>query len=651
MATLSEALIVARQHHRAGRLEAAAQLYRRILDAAPDEPDALHLLGLVLHAQGDSAAAVELIRRALALDPPAATVYATNLAVVYRAQDNLPAAIAAYRDALRRSPEHVPAQDGLARTLHAAGQLAAAVQEYSRLLELTPTAAEAWNSYGLCLQDTGRSAEAIHCYRQALHLDPALFAAGNNLGNALQESGRLAEALTAYRQALAWRPDSADVYCNLGNTLLMAGDVDAAATSFERAMALDPADATAHSSRLLTMQYQPGVTAAELATAHREFERRHAARLLPANRAKFVRGASGAPLRLGFVSPNLCQHAVGSFLVGVLEHLEPAAAQTICYSDIAGGDQLTARLQRAAAAWHTVAGWSDARLAQQIQSDQIDVLFDLAGHTGRNRLLVFARRPAPVQITWMGYPGTTGLSALDFILADTAQIPPGEEDCYCERVLRLPGGYVCYDPPSYAPDVGPPPADGAGHITFGSFSNLAKITPPVVAAWAEILRRVPGSRLLVKYWGLDDAATRARYAALFAQHGIAAERLMLERVAPHAALLACYNRVDLALGTFPYSGGLTTCEALWMGVPVVTFPGATFAGRHACSHLRHLGFTETIAADLAGYIARAVELASDRSRLAELRKNLRPRMAAAPLCDGRRFAGELVAALRSIKYE
>jgi predicted O-linked N-acetylglucosamine transferase (SPINDLY family) len=319
----------------------------------------------------------------------------------------------------------------------------------------------------------------------------------------------------------------------------------------------------------------------------------------------------------------------------------------VCYSDRAAKDDVTARFQAVAALWRDVASWSDDRLAEQIRADRIDILFDLAGHTAKNRLLAFARRPAPIQITWAGYVGTTGLAAMDYILADRHEIPPEAEAHYREKVLRMPDGYICYDPPAYAPAVTDLPALRRGYVTFGSFNNPAKLSTPILELWAKVLQRLPTARLLLKYKGMDNPALGERVRAILAGQGVEAERLELQGDSPHADLLAQYNTVDIALDTFPYNGGLTTCEALWMGAPVITLPGETFASRHSLSHLSGVGLTEMVACDQGDYVGLAVALAQDLPRLAALRAGLRPRMAASPLCDGPRFATNLLALLRA----
>ncbi len=490
--------------------------------------------------------------------------------------------------------------------------------------------------------------EAIACYRRALELKPDHIEALNNLGNALKAGGKLGEAIACYRRALELKPDFADAHNNLGNALRDGGDLDEALACYRRALELKPDYAAAHSNLLYSLQYRTGVTPSALAEAHAEYDRRHAAPLYGVvARHEEIRDPQGR-IRLGFVSPDLARHPVGYFLVRVLENLDWDRHETVCYSDRTVKDSLTHRLEAAATRWRDVHGMDHERLAEQIRADRIDILFDLAGHTASNRLLVFARKPAPIQISWIGYEGTTGLAAMDYLLADHLMIPPGSERHYRETVLRMPDGYLCYDPPETAPAVGPPPSLKQGSATFGSFNNPAKITPEVVAVWARILHAAPTARLVMKYRGLGDEAVKKRFLDLFAAHGVGPHRLDLLPSSSYTDYLATFHRVDVALDPFPFSGSTITCESLWMGVPVVTWPGETFAGRHSLSHLSNVGLTETIARDPDGYVERAIAMAGDPVRLSALRSGLRERMAASPLCDGKRFAGHLMSLLQNV---
>ncbi|MGO9109004.1 MAG: tetratricopeptide repeat protein [Thermoguttaceae bacterium] len=613
MPTNPKALAFAIQHHQAGRLHAAERIYRQVLEAEPNHAEAIHLLGVIAYQVGNPDEALARYRRALELMPDLAGAH-INLGNALRDQGNLDEALDCYRQALELEPDFVGAHYNLGIALKEQGKLNEAVTCDRRALELEPGFAEAHNNLGNALRDQGKLDEAVACYHRALELKPNFTAAYSNLGVACKEQGNLDEALACYRQALELKPDFAEVHSNL----------------------------------LFTLQYCAGVTLATLAEAHAEYDRRYAAPLRGAIPQHENVHDNHRRLRLGFVSPDLGRHPVGYFLIRVLENLNQEQHETICYSDRIINDDLTYRLRAAATQWHDVAGMSDQQLAEQIRADRIDILFDLAGHTAHNRLLVFARKPAPIQITWIGYEGTTGLTAMDYLLADRHVVPEGSQRYYREHVLRMPDGYLCYDSQAAAPPVGPLPVLEKGYVTFGSFNNLAKITPDVVAVWAEILRRSPTSRLVLKYLGLGDPTVKRRYLDLFASRDVTPQRLELLPSSSYAEYLATYHQVDVALDPFPFSGSVTTCEALWMGVPVVTAPFGTFASRHSLSHLSNVGLTETIAHDLDEYVELAVSLAGDLTRLTALRAGLRQRMAASPLCDGKRFATNLASMLHEV---
>ncbi len=569
-------------------------------------------------------------------------------AIEHQHAGRLQAAAELLTQVLQTEPDQVDVLHRLGRLDYQLGRVPEAIAAYRRAVELEPEFAEAHYDLGNALKAEGKLHHAAASYRQAVEHDPSHAGAHANLGLVLADVGKLDEAVACCRRALALKPDCAEVYCHLGKALKYLGRLDEAIASYRRALELKPDYAKAHSNLLFGLQYRAGVTPAELAEAHAAFDLQHAASLrssiVPRESARDPAG----PLRLGFVSPDLGRHPVGYFLVPVLENLAPEQAETVVYSDRTFKDDMTVRLQAAASEWHDVFRLSNEALAERIRADGIDVLFDLAGHTRDGRLLVFAHKPAPVQVTWAGYAGTTGLRAMDYILADRFEIPPGAECYYQERVLRMPDGYVCYDPPAYAPPVIPLPAAGRGVVSFGCFNNLAKLTPQVVEVWARILRRTPGSQLVLKYRGGDERSVVERFVALFAAHKVDRQRLVFLGSSLHTELLFAYQQIDIALDPFPYSGGLTTCEALWMGVPVVTCPFDTFASRHSLSHLSNVGLTETIARDLDEYVGIAVSLANDETRLAELRTGLRERMARSPLCDGKRFATNLVRLLREV---
>jgi predicted O-linked N-acetylglucosamine transferase (SPINDLY family) len=635
-----------------GRLDEAVATLRQAIALGPELAEAHTNLGNALREQGRLDEAIPAHDRAIALKPGYAEAH-SNRGVALAESGRLDEAIGAFQKAIALRPEYPEAFRNLGLALIGRGRLGEAIAALERALALRPNYAEAHAALGNALHKMERFDEAIAFYHRALELNPDDAEAHSNLGVALRHAGRLAESADALGRALALQSDRAETHNNLGSTLLAQGDRDGALAAYQRALTLKPDYAAAHSNALLCMQYRPGVSCAGLAQAHAAWDERHAAPL----RAEWKPWAPDRdrdperPLRLGFVSADLRRHPVGYFLVPFLENLDPDRFRAVCYYSRAVRDDLADRIAAASNTWRDVGGMSDAELAECIRADRIDILFDLAGHTAGNRLLVFARKPAPLQMSWIGYVGTTGLEAIDYLIADRFHVPPGAEVHYREPVLRMPDGYVCFDPPSEAPEVGPLPALERGFVTFGSFNNVAKITPEVITRWAAIVRRAPGSRLLLVTPALDDRPTRERIGAEFAAAGVDADRLELRGALPRADLLAAYNTIDLALDTFPYSGGLTTCEALWMGVPVVTCPGETFAGRHSLSHLSSVGLIATVTLDSNTYVARALELGSDLPRLAALRAELRARMAGSSLCDGARFAQHLMALLQQVWRE
>ena len=352
-------------------------------------------------------------------------------------------------------------------------------------------------------------------------------------------------------------------------------------------------------------------------------------------------------LRVGYVSADFGRHPIGYFLSPVLASHDRTRVETYCYSHRTTEDDLTIKLKNSADHWRCTVGINDDDLADIITADQIDILVDLSGHTGGNRLRVFARKPAPVQATWAGYVGTTGLSAIDYLISDWQETPPGSERWHVETPIRLPDCYVCYEPPEYAPVSSALPALLNGYVTFGSFNNLAKMNNDVIALWSQILQHVTDSRLLLITRELNDLDTRKSLTKEFTRFGVA-NRVTLSGSLPHAELLSAYNRVDIALDPFPYSGGLTTLESLWMGVPVVTLGGERFSSRHSLSHLTAVGLPEFITTGPDTYLSSAASHAADLVKLADLRRHLRARMAVSPLCDAIRFTQNLEAAFRQM---
>jgi protein O-GlcNAc transferase len=630
-----------------GRNEEAAACFKRALALKPEQVEVLNNLGAVLADMGKVEEAEACYRRAIALKPAFVVPY-NNLANLLQARGRHSDAIAYYERGLRIDPKLPELHNNLGNALKSVGKLDRAEACFRRSLELRPNFAVAHNNLASTLQARGKLEAARASYRHALALDPNFAEAYSNLGNAVRELGRLREAEDAYRRCLALMPNSVEALNNLGTVLKDSGRFKEAETTLRQALSLRPDFDVAYHNLLMCMQYDPSVAPKALLEAHREFDRRFALPLLPASPQHGNEPVPDRRLRIGYVSGDMARHPVGHFLAPVLAAHDRRQVEIFAYSDRLTEDDMTVQLRSQCDHWRRIVDLDDEALAKRVRADRIDVLVDLSGHTADNRLLAFARKPAPVQVSWAGYVGTTGMSAIDYLISDEQETPKGCEGESVEKVVRLPDCYVCYSPPSYAPDVGPLPALKAGHVTFGCFNNLTKVNSSVVALWADLLAQLPEARLMLKTHQLDDAGMRSQYADLFASHGVDPGRVNFQGRSPHRALLLAYNEIDIALDPFPYSGGLTTLESLWMGVPVVTKRGDRFAARHSASHLTAAGLPELIAPDPAGYVATARGLAENLQCLAELRSGLRARMAASPLCDGARFARNLEAAYRAI---
>ena len=553
-----------------------------------------------------------------------------------------------YRNILAVQPGHLPALRALGGIALQAGhhELAAAC--------LAKAAERKKDDVGLQLQlaqalaGLGRLEDSLSALRRVLRLKPKLLTAQLLSGANYGRLGQADAAIAHFRRALQIEPACAEAHVNLGSALLLKGCLAPAIEHYRRAIALAPESAALHANYVPSLNYLPEATGVTIAAAAQRW-----ARLIPRRaRGTAWHGAAGAErrLRIGYVSADLRDHPVAYFLESVLAAADRTALETICYSNLRDEDATSARLRRSVDQWRPIHGQGDDSVAAAIRRDGIDILVDLSGHTAGSRLPVFADKPAPVQCSWLGYFGTTGLAEIDYILADRFVIPPADEAFYSETVLRLPDSYLCFTPPREAPLVGPLRAAGAP-VTFGCFNNLLKINAAVVAAWSAILAAVPESRLLLKTRQLDDPALGAALAEQFAAHGIVRERIICTGGAPRAALLAAYGDVDIALDPFPYGGGTTTVEALWMGVAVISLRGDRFTARVGDSILTTIGLSELVAGSVANYVAQASLLAHDRPRLAALRAGLRDRLAASPLCDAAKFARNLETAYRRMWRE
>jgi predicted O-linked N-acetylglucosamine transferase (SPINDLY family) len=747
MRTIAEALTTASQHHRAGRLREAETIYREILAADPNQPDAWRLLGLVACQVGRYPAAVECIQRALALLPDwpqahfdlgnawkdqgkldeaiacyqralhlepnyaevhnnlglvwadrgdldravecyqralaqkpdyahthnnlgnvlclqgksdeAAACYDralqiqpdnpdahNNLGNIFKAQGKLDDAAACYQRALQLNPGFAEVHNNLGSLFLVQGRLEAAAECYGQALRLKPGYAEAHSNLGNVFKDRGDLDKAESCYRRALELNPDYALAHYNLGLVCQDQGNLDEAVASYRQAVRLEPGYAEAHNNLGNALKDRGDLDEAIACFRRAGERKPDVCTAHSNLLYTLLFHCNSDARAIFEGHRLWNRRFAEPLATLVQPHLNDRSSNRRLRVGYVSPDFRDHAQSFFITPLLSAHDQKNFEIYCYADVARPDEVTARLRPLANGWRDIAGLADEQVARLIRQDRIDILVDLTMHMAGNRLLVFARKPAPVQITWLAYPGTTGLSTIDYRLTDPYIDPPGlHDDDYSEESVRLPDTFWCYDPLASEPAPSALPALENGCITFGCLNNFCKVNDSVLKLWAQVLKAVHESRLFLL---VPEGSARRHTWEFLRGEGVRRDRVTIVNKQPRPSYLEVYNIIDIALDTFPYNGHTTSLDAFWMGVPVVTLVGATPVGRAGLSLLTNLGLPELVANTAEEFVSKAVAMASDSPQLCELRATLRDRLRASPLMDAPRFARAIEAAYREM---
>lgn len=593
------------------------------------------------------------------------------------------AAEKALRELLLMNPTDGEAADTLGDLLLRQGRVDEAEACFRRNVALHPNSARAHSNLGAALLARGeQQAEAVACFERATQLDPKFAKGYNCLGNALRSSGRMFDAILAFQKALALQPDCAGTLNDLGVVYENCLNYREAKACFEKALKIEPQHplalnnlakvvrdqgcieesielfrkameakhdyAFAHSNMLFTLHYQPVLDPGQLLNEHKEWAKRHAppdiARSHHSNNADPDR-----PLRIGYLTPDIRDHSVAYFLEAILDAHDREQVRPYAYAQVMNPDETTARMKPKFEVYRSTVGRSDEDVVRMALEDQIDIMVDLAGHTASNRLPVMARRPAPIQVTYLGYPDTTGMSVVDYRVTDALADPEGQDVFYTEKLVRLPECFLCYRPPEEAPAVRPPPVLTSGNITFGSFNSLHKVNVDVVRTWAMLLQRVPGSRLLLKSGALQESGIRDRYFGLFADCHIGRDRIVLVSWEPgRSDHLALYGEVDIGLDPFPYHGTTTTCEALWMGVPVVTRRGLVHSSRVGCSLLHQVGLDDLVAQDEEGYLDIAARLAADPQRLASLRTELRTRMKQSVLCNKAVFTRNLEQAYRTM---
>lgn len=632
-----------------GRLDEAAASYREAVAGNPGQAEAHFGLGLALQALGQMEPALASLQQAARLRPTHGPTH-EQLGAILLAAGRPEEAVACLMQAVQCQPELAAAHCHLANALADLGRHAQAIPHFGQALALGFDHAEVRANLGVALMASGRPEEAVIALQRAAEMQPGQWLIHNNLGNAHLALNQVLQAQAAYQRALDLAPDAWLVHSNLGHLLKTMGQPEPALRHLEQARALAPERPALHSQVMFVRQYlHPEAPSERIVQARRFAE-------LAGRLATPYTHWPQAPqpdrcLRIGFVSGDLRLHPVGYFIESVLKALAaPSAGRPIlfAYANQRESDGLTQRLKGCFEGWREVAGMDDAALAACIRADGIDVLVDLAGHTQNNRLTVFAWKPAPVQVSWLGYCATTGLPAIDAFIADPWMAPPGAELAFVERLVRLPETFLCFTPPEADVAVGPLPALAGGGVRFGCFNHLAKINDDVVALWSAILRALPQSRLVLQSQALQDDEMRERTRRRFAGLGVEPQRLWLQGPQARADYLAAYRQIDIALDPFPYPGGTTSLEALWMGVPVLTLQGATALSRQGSSILHNMGLPGWVAANAEEYLSLALQHAADLPALAALRQGLRQRLLRSPLCDAPGFAHVLHAGLRGL---
>jgi predicted O-linked N-acetylglucosamine transferase (SPINDLY family) len=645
----AEILTQARLLREAGRFKEARAACEKILAGRPESVEALTLLWDMSFDDGAPGAAIDWLNKAIAADGGVASFH-YMLGCALQAQGKVGDAIVSLRQALSLDPAQAKTHNNLGCMLEAAGDLGGAAECYRCAIRFDPGMAQALYNLGNVHRQLGDVKEAIKHIEQALAIEPRHADWRCNLGDLHYVLLQLDDAIANYRAAVEIDPNYGRAYADLGGVLLIAGRVEEGMAAFDKVLELNPGRADVGSLSLLALHYRQGNEAPMQFEKHRSWARQHARGLERATAHRSLARPMGRRLRLGYVSPDFMHCPVASFIEPVLAAHDRREFELVCYSSGGQEDEVTRRLRGLCDVWRDISLTSEQSAADRIRADGIDILVDLAGHTAAGRLLLFARKPAPVQVTWLGYPNTTGLDTMDYRLTDAVADPEGETDRFhTERLVRLPAGCLCYAPSPESPEVADAPQLKTGHVTFGCFNSLAKVTPELVALWSEILRAQPGARLMLKAYGLSADSACRDLRQRFGGHGIAPQRVDLCVPESSAAgHLARYREIDIGLDTFPYNDTTATCEALWMGVPVVTLAGSTHASRIGASILSSVGLPEHIATTSAQYVAIALRLAAEPEKRRTLRAGQRARMRTSPLLDAPQFARSLEAAYREM---
>jgi protein O-GlcNAc transferase len=629
---------LAMQLYAAGRLAQAEAVCREIIAKNPRHSDAWHLLGICVLRNGRADLAVEYFQRAISgyQDKSDLAEACGNLGIALATVGKFDEAIAAHKQAIGHRPESAEAHNNLGTALLAKGNLPEALAVLQRAVALRGDYAEAFNNLGNALRELGRVEESVQAYERAIAIRKDFAEAHNHLGISLSILHRADEAAAAFNRAIALRPDFVNAMNNLCGVLRETGKLEEALPLFDRALKISPNEPRIHSNRVYAVQFHPNFDAAAILRENQAWNR-HAEAM-----KRFVKplGNDRNPsrrLRIGYVSPHFRSHCQSFFTTPLLSNHDHANFEIFIYADVVRPDATTEKLRGMCDAWRDIAGMNDLQVADLIRADKIDILIDLTMHMEKNRLLVFAQKPAPVQITWLAYPWTTGIAAIDCRLTDPYLDPPGSEKFYSEQSVRLPDTFWCYNPLTTEPKINELPAISAGFVTFGCLNNFCKVNDGTIRLWEQVLKSVPNSRMILLCPEGEHRRKLSHLPIEFVEHR------------PREEYLKLYHRIDIGLDTFPYNGHTTSLDSLWMGVPVVSMEGNTAVSRAAISQTSNLGMK----ADWVGktpekFVKIAMRWANDLPNLNVLRNTLRKKMEKSPLMDRPRFAKNMEAIFRSV---
>lgn len=655
-------------------IEKAELAFRQALKLAPEDASIWNNLGNFQREREQFSEALATLQQAVALNSELAEAW-VNLALTQQGLNQLEQALQSWSRAVAINPDWPLALSHRAALLFQLGRFQECIEAYAQWIRVQPNNLDPRYQRALVLQKLGQSAAAITSYKEILSIDPAHHSSLNNLGNLLTQAGdflaaehclrtlielapndahaygnlgvalkaqrRFIEAIAVYRTALKLKPDYTHALNNLGTILKDLGSFHEAIDCFDRALEQDPNYLDAHSNRLFTLSLMPRQDPVKYLRRASEYGAtiKHNIGSFDRHSTRIGHSRSG-PLRVGFVSGDLKSHPVGYFLENFIKHLDRTRITTVAYTTNSHEDALSLRLRNQFEEWHTLVGLSDEQAAKQVNDHAIDVLFDLAGHTAHHRLPLFARKPAPVQVTWLGYFASTGVPGIDYLLADDYSVSQQHEQHFTEAIWRLPETRLCFTPPSASAQilVSELPALRRGHLTFASYQNLAKINSDTITVWSKVLKHFPNSRMRIQNTQLSDPNVAENFRQNLGQHDIEESRVELLGACARDAYLQSYAEVDIVLDTFPFPGGTTTCEALWMGVPTITLVGDTLLSRQGGSLLRAAGYEDWIATNTTEYFAKVIHFASDLEQLSAIRQGMRPQVIASPLCDSQRFA-------------